>query len=740
MVLLFALHRSGTLDVLSENCLDFYFFLRGPVTVNQKIVIIGIDDKSLARLGRWPFSRQYHAQLIKKISKAKVIGFDILYPEEESHDSEFSKSMAEGPPVTLAMTETAAEGSLLPSRSLSGYTNVGHILPQLSSRGIIRQVPLQINQYSVLSQAMIAATHPVHEPRVDDSLLYLNFYGPENTFPFLSYIDVLEGKISPDFFADRYVLVGARALGLHDVHITPFSKKIPTPGVEIQATILNNLLDGTSLQFKSTLSWLLAAILFITAIFFWPYIPELWNLAIVFISTILLLTLSFVFFTYNIVINPVPSLFAIFLPYLVYIIFQGIFAARHLFRVTNELRQKLDQSLQSTYINIPRQFLQIPNEQKIHLPITGEVGTYLEKMHEGILALNLQNRFIQHLLSEETPPIILWGQEEGEVVFASSQFRNFWISFQQQDLPLPRFDAFKKIIQSCSLPGERDDYLHLSPGSGSSPKKVDVNMILNGRKSYFQILMQPVTAGESNFSGILAIFTDVTELRELERLKSEVLSIVSHELRLPLTTILGYSEMLSEILPKNQSEYAEEICKQTQRLNRMIDSFLDITRIESGKYVFRFFPLDVICVVHDALAAVEYSASQKEVSINSIIPRKCSPIFGDEPLLLQMLINLLDNAIKFSPHSSTVRFTLQELDRYLLIEIQDEGHGIDSEEKEFIFNKFHRCKNVHEESGFGLGLSLVQQVIQGHNGTIELTRLAPEGACFRVLLPKGFPQ
>jgi signal transduction histidine kinase len=244
----------------------------------------------------------------------------------------------------------------------------------------------------------------------------------------------------------------------------------------------------------------------------------------------------------------------------------------------------------------------------------------------------------------------------------------------------------------------------------------------------------------SSFSGVLVNVADITEVRELERMKSDLIGTVSHELRLPLTTILGYSEMLSDMLDNEKAEFALEICSQATRLNSLIENFLDIAKIENNRDSVRKLPLDLILVLEDSINAVSPLASKKEIILQLDTPQKISPILGDEPLLLQAIVNLLDNAIKFSPSKTTVQVGLVEHAADISVTISDQGPGIAAEDMALIFEKFNRGSRNNSEDGFGLGLNLVQQVIVGHGGSIQVQpniQQESAGTTFSITLPKN---
>jgi signal transduction histidine kinase/CHASE2 domain-containing sensor protein len=726
LLLVWIAHVSGSLPSLSENILNQFFHWRGGRPTSQRIVIIGIDEESLSQLGMWPLPRRMHARLLAQLSQAKAVGFDVLFREPSQDDEDFSQAMNDGPPVFLAVAQGASGQLLLPSPTLSGYAGLGHIHTPISADGTVYSVLLRYGGFPLLSLAM-TGDRAVGASKGD---LLINYYGKEKTFPYLSYLDVLNGRVDPQFFAGRYVLVGADAIGLGDVHVTPYTKTRPSSGVEIQATILGNLLENNFLTPLPRVSWLLASAVFVMALFLWPNVPVVANVLTFIIVGVALLVASYCCFLINIFLDPIPSLFILVGTYMTYLILQGLWLARRMYLVVNTLNQELANTLKNTYITIPRQFLQIRDRRTLMNNFPGEVSHYLRRMNEGILALNVQNRFIHHLLSEATPPIILWEKQNGAVVLASTPFRRLWQDMRGQPT-LPTATEFLALLDDDDEKPQFAD----APASENRPHNLEV-WLLGKKQSYFQVILQEVITGGGFFTGIIAILTDVTELRELEKMKSEVLSVVSHELRLPLTTILGYSEILLTVLPEESRRHAEKIYDQTQRLNRMIDNFLDISRIERGKYGLRGVPLDILAVAHDAIFAVNYAAEEKEIAIESHLPYKCSPVYGDEPLLLQVIINLLENAIKFSSRQTRISLTISEEKEHIIIEVADQGPGIDQEDREKIFTKFYRGANSSREEGFGLGLSFVRQVVNGHGGVIELLTFAPEGACFRIRLPK----
>jgi signal transduction histidine kinase len=362
------------------------------------------------------------------------------------------------------------------------------------------------------------------------------------------------------------------------------------------------------------------------------------------------------------------------------------------------------------------------------------IQRHLDRLQAAINALSLQHHFLDDLLKKELPPLILWERTSGRPIFANTAFVEFWRRFTgETEAPLPASDTFRAAMDNHQAEA---DPTAAPAGADPTAPCVDVEVRDDsGLRRHLQVRRHRLQAADVRFSGTLAVFQDVTELKELERVKDEVVSIVSHELKLPLTTILGYGEMLALTLDGAPRQYAGEICSQTRRLNRMIEDVLDIARLESGRQRVRRAPFPPGRMLEDAIAAVAPRSGAKSIDIMLERPERTSPLIGDESLLLQAVLNLLDNGVKFSPAHTTMTLRLVEEPEQFVITVADQGPGIPAAERQAVFDKFQRGAQTGGAEGFGLGLHLVRQIIGLHGGEIEAVE-AEVGACFRLTLPK----
>ena len=732
LLLLVLLEYSGLGTVLANNGLDLLFQLRGPRQPEQRLVLIGIDEPSLQHHGAWPFPRTLHAQLLDRLREARAVGFDFLFPEPAAGDDQLSRAMAAGPPVVLTVAR-AYDGQLLPpTATLSGQAGVGHVETLLSGDGIVRRFrPDALDGVPAFSRALLetaglAAEAPAAGP------LIINFYGPEQTFLFLSYTDVLAGRHPPAFFRDRLVLVGARAVGLGDAHVTSYTRLHPTPGVEIQATIISNALERSFIRPLPLAPILFVGVVCVLALFVWPVTGERFNLALNLGLVAVLLAAALVLFRSHRFLDFLPVLAMLFLTYLAHLFRQLLWAAGRILGEVRRLARALDAGLQQVCTSIPEPFIRAPARDR-GVTVAG-IQRHLDRLQAAVNALSLQHHFLDDLLKKELPPLILWERTSGRPVFANTAFVRFWQRFTgETQAPLPTSDTFRAALGNHQAESDPD-----AAPAGADPAAPCVDVEVrddSGLRRYLQVRRHRLQATDVPFSGTLAVFQDVTELKELERVKDEVVSIVSHELKLPLTTILGYGEMLAMTLDGAPRQYAGEICSQSRRLNRMIEDFLDIARLESGRQRVRRYPFPPGRMLEDAVAGVAPRSRAKEIDIVLEQPERTSPLIGDESLLLQAVLNLLDNGVKFSPAHTTITLRLVEEPEQFVITIADQGPGIPAAERQAVFDKFQRGTQTGGAEGFGLGLHLVRQIIGLHDGEIAAVE-AEAGACFRLTLPK----
>jgi len=240
-------------------------------------------------------------------------------------------------------------------------------------------------------------------------------------------------------------------------------------------------------------------------------------------------------------------------------------------------------------------------------------------------------------------------------------------------------------------------------------------------------------------AGITLSSRDVTERKEVERLKNELVSTVSHELRTPLTSLRGFTElMLARDFPVDQQRRFLTIMKdEATRLTDLINDFLDLQRLESGRQTYVFADVALLPLLQEAVAP--FVNGTEKHTLHLAVPDSLPTVRVDSGRIRQVLTNLLSNAIKFSPNGGTITVSAQNTEESVVVRVTDDGIGIPAEALPQLFDKFFRVDNTEtrEISGTGLGLALVKQIVEAHGGQVRVESAPGKGSTFSFSLPIG---
>jgi two-component system phosphate regulon sensor histidine kinase PhoR len=244
-------------------------------------------------------------------------------------------------------------------------------------------------------------------------------------------------------------------------------------------------------------------------------------------------------------------------------------------------------------------------------------------------------------------------------------------------------------------------------------------------------------AGEKR--GVVAVIRDITRLRQLEQAKSDFVSTVSHELRTPLTSIKAYTAtLLREDVHFNEEtkkEFLRVIEEETDRLTRLISDLLDVSRIDSGKLELKTREFDFVKLVKIVVEKIQSQADKH--NINLVAPEYPVSVDADADKIEQVMLNLLGNAVKYSPSGGEVEVRIKEYSHKVECAIQDQGVGIPKEHLTKIFEKFQRVDNraTRGIGGTGLGLYISKSIVEAHGGTIWAESAPGKGSVFHFTLP-----
>ncbi len=277
--------------------------------------------------------------------------------------------------------------------------------------------------------------------------------------------------------------------------------------------------------------------------------------------------------------------------------------------------------------------------------------------------------------------------------------------------------------------------------AGSQMQEIELAPLGSDQLRTYQALATPLMVGQA-LQGIATVLRDITTQKELERMKSNFLSVVSHELRTPLHAIKGFVNIIlmgktgpvSEI----QRDFLETVQEQTNNLQRLIDDLLEFSRLESGSVTLRLQPVDIPVVIEAVVEKLSLAADSAHVTLTNETPDDLPTILADPWRLEQVVTNLVDNAIKFTPAHGQVTIDAADLGDFIQISVADTGIGVPPEQRERIFDRFYQVDGGanRQYKGTGLGLTICRHIVEHHRGRIWVESGPGQGAIFRFTVYK----
>jgi len=268
--------------------------------------------------------------------------------------------------------------------------------------------------------------------------------------------------------------------------------------------------------------------------------------------------------------------------------------------------------------------------------------------------------------------------------------------------------------------------------------EIDLELIGNETRKY-TVRIAPIQI--SGMTAAIGYFNDFTRIERLERIRQEFLSNVSHELRTPLTSILAFVETLEDGAindEENNTRFLTVIRRNAERMQRLIDDIQELTSIESGRAILEPRSCDLHGMIEDVFLSLASGTSRKNVSLVNDVPKGFT-VTADPVRLEQMLVNLIDNGIKFNSESGTLTVSVREDDTSSFISISDTGEGISAEHLTRIFERFYRTDRARSRDigGTGLGLAICKHLARLHGGEITVTSSFGRGSTFTIELPRN---
>ncbi len=306
-----------------------------------------------------------------------------------------------------------------------------------------------------------------------------------------------------------------------------------------------------------------------------------------------------------------------------------------------------------------------------------------------------------------------------------------------------RHKSFEEVVgiidESTGLPAAK--YLQQAFESGRQSQGTDRDLLLgkNRKEHPVSIDTSPIKDNNGNITGAVMVIRDVAREREVERMKADFISSVSHELRTPLTSIKAYTETIlrdREMNEDTKREFLVIIDEESDRLAKLIQELLEISRIESGTFHIAPRKIRPAVIINRVAGALRPVAMKKGVNLNTILENQLSDLWVDQSKFESIVTNLAGNALKFTPPGGSVKIkALNRKDEFVL-EVKDTGVGIPKEALPKIFQRFYRDQHsARKTQGTGLGLAIVKEIVDRHNGRIEVQSELNRGTTFRIFLP-----
>jgi len=344
----------------------------------------------------------------------------------------------------------------------------------------------------------------------------------------------------------------------------------------------------------------------------------------------------------------------------------------------------------------------------------------------------------QDILAGLSDPVVAIDQH-GEIILANASAQNL-LGVQIAADEHPAIEKLERCQELISLLTET------RRRKAASHRQGEVALAdAEGLQSWYKINCRALAgvtegAGERASHGAVAVLTDISGLKAIQKRNAEFVSAVSHEMKTPLASIKAYVELLADGDAEDEAtrdEFFQIINGQADRLQRLIENLLNLARIEAGVVQVNKTPLSLNPLLMEAASVLQPAAEQKNMKLVTELSTLYLGVLADRDTLLQAAINLMSNALKYTHPGGTVTLRSRLSDQEVIFEVQDTGVGLSPEDCQKVFEKFYRVKKDKEmAAGTGLGLPLVKHIVEDiHRGRIEVESEPGKGSTFRVVIP-----
>ncbi|MGE7092092.1 two-component system histidine kinase PnpS [Lysinibacillus sp. NPDC048646] len=370
------------------------------------------------------------------------------------------------------------------------------------------------------------------------------------------------------------------------------------------------------------------------------------------------------------------------------------------------------------------------NEQERTMPLSHSINILARNLQDITTIREVEEERLKTLIENMGSSLMMIGRE-GNISIVNRVFlERFGMELE---------DVQGKVFRTIGLPKSLEqfiDHVFLTEMPYRQQIKMEVQLELYNKEVYGA----PVIGDHGRWLGVVIVMHDITELVRLEQIRKDFVANVSHELRTPITSIKGFSETLLDGAYKDEKmllSFLEIIHKESNRLQMLIQDLLELSKIEQHGFTVNIMSMNLQDVLIRGAELTSPRLDEKNMSFNVDIARDVE-VMGDANRIIQIVMNLITNAITYSPENTTVTIRLKEDETYGILEIEDEGIGIEKHEIARVFERFYRVDRARSRNsgGTGLGLAIVKHLVEAHHGRIQVESEVGVGTKMIVMIPK----
>ncbi|CAJ0897737.1 Sensor histidine kinase RcsC [Ralstonia sp. LMG 32965] len=705
------------------------------------IVIVAIDDQSLDAVGRWPWPRSRLADLIARVGQARprAIGVDILLIEPDLVHPEGDRALIEairqaGHVILPALPERTEQGRVYHYPFLGINAAVAHINAAPDADSVVRGMYLAEGPSAHLLdhlavQLAQALRSPASVPALADvetdaggwtrrGHIRLNFAGQAGTYRHVPALDVLNGHVAPDALAGKLVLIGATASGVSDIFATPPSRTMS--GVEVLANATQTALDSSAiLPVSPGVFWAMTLLPLLMTAFAVRWLTPRMALAVALAGAAVLLLSAIGALVFG--NRWLPPFAALVGPLVLY----PLWSWRQQEAALRFLRDEMQRLAREPGLLGETASLERPGRT---------LGAHMDAVASLTDKLRALRRFLADAL-ESLPDATVVCTHDGTIRLANG--RSADLAGQSQTPGQNRAAALRDLptLLARAFPdpsaGEHYWARWLTDPTGLEPVELQTH---DGRSMLMHAAALRDEAGRP--VDIIVSFADITPVRQAERHREEALRFISHDMRSPQSAILALIELQRDASRALDREVLLSRIEQlSSRTLELADAFIDLARAESQ--TLKLVDVDLVGLVLDAADEVWPLANRHQVEVRVVADIEAA-VRGEPRLLVRALVNLLNNAIKFSAAGSLVTVTVEQDEAMLSVAVADQGAGIALADQPRLFQPFHRLHEgaANAPAGSGLGLVFVKTVVDRHGGRIAVQSAPGLGSTFTLWLPR----